>query len=65
MNFTAIIHNPTIGSGQLAPSVAGLVSHEDYDALNQEAEAPTQSKRLDGSLEFIQSLLKPEKITLL
>ncbi|KAK8052142.1 AT hook domain-containing protein [Apiospora rasikravindrae] len=61
----AIIHNPTIGSGQLAPSVAGLVSHEDYDALNQEAEAPTQSKRLDGSLEFIQSLLKPEKITLL
>ncbi|KAK7927004.1 hypothetical protein PG985_004002 [Apiospora marii] len=60
----AIIHNPTIGSGQLAPSVAGLVSHEDYDALNQEAEAPTQSKRLDGSLEFIQSLLKPEKITL-
>ncbi|KAK8119526.1 AT hook domain-containing protein [Apiospora kogelbergensis] len=61
----AIIHNPTIGSGQLAPSVAGLVSQEDYDALNQEAGAPTQSKRLDGSLEFIQSLLKPEKITLL
>ncbi|KAK6827711.1 AT hook domain-containing protein [Apiospora arundinis] len=60
----AIIHNPTIGSGQLAPSVAGLVSQEDYDALNQEAGAPTQSKRLDGSLEFIQSLLKPEKITL-
>ncbi|KAI2617565.1 ARM repeat-containing protein [Hypomontagnella submonticulosa] len=58
-----IISNPTIGSGPLAPSLADLVSREDYDALNKEAENPTHSKRLEGSLEFIQHLLKADKIT--
>ncbi|CAJ2501923.1 Uu.00g047760.m01.CDS01 [Anthostomella pinea] len=58
-----ILNNPTIGSGPLAPSIADLVSREDYDALNQEAENPNQSKRLDGSLEYVQNLLKAEKIT--
>ncbi|KAF7521923.1 hypothetical protein G7054_g12309 [Neopestalotiopsis clavispora] len=62
---TDIINNPTIGSGQIAPSILGLVEHEDYDALNKEAENPGSSKRLEGSLEFVQNLLKPEKITLL
>ncbi|KAI0132176.1 hypothetical protein BJ170DRAFT_233871 [Xylariales sp. AK1849] len=61
---SGIINNPTIGSGQIAASVANLVSHEDYDALNKEAENPHQSKRLEGSLEYVQNLLKPEKITL-
>ncbi|KAI1489482.1 sister chromatid cohesion protein Mis4 [Biscogniauxia mediterranea] len=58
-----ILSNPTIGSGPLAPSVASLVARDDYDALNKEAENPTQSRRLDGSLEFLSSLLKAEKIT--
>lgn len=60
-----IINNPTIGSGQIAPPVAGLVSHEDYDALNKEADNPNGSKRLEASLEYVQNLLKPEKITFL
>ncbi|KAK6081057.1 AT hook domain-containing protein [Seiridium cupressi] len=59
-----IINNPTIGSGQIAPPITGLVSHEDYDALNKEAENPNGSKRLEGSLEYVQNLLRPEKITL-
>ncbi|KAI0013073.1 ARM repeat-containing protein [Xylariaceae sp. FL0662B] len=58
-----IINNPTIGSGPLAPSLADVVSREDYDALNKEAENSNQSKRVEGSLEFIQHLLKPDKIT--
>ncbi|KAI1881428.1 hypothetical protein JX265_000254 [Neoarthrinium moseri] len=58
-----IINNPTIGSGQLAPSVMGIVSHKEYDALNQEAENSTHSKRLEASLEYVQNLLKREKIT--
>ncbi|KAI0843195.1 ARM repeat-containing protein [Hypoxylon sp. FL0890] len=58
-----IISNPTIGSGPLAPSLADLVSREDYDALNKEAENPTHSKRVEGSLEFVQHLLKADKIT--
>lgn len=58
-----IITNPTIGSGPLAPSLAGFVSREDYDALNKEAENSTLSKRVEGSLEFVQHLLKADKIT--
>ncbi|KAI0555520.1 hypothetical protein F4679DRAFT_524216 [Xylaria curta] len=58
-----ILSNPTIGAGSFAPSLANLVSRDDYDALNHEAENPSQSKRLDTSLEYVQSLLKPEKIT--
>ncbi|KAI0117256.1 putative SCC2 protein [Daldinia grandis] len=58
-----IISNPTIGSGPFAPSLARLVSREDYDALNQEAENPGHSKRVEGSLEFVQNLLKADKIT--
>ncbi|KAI1143040.1 ARM repeat-containing protein [Hypoxylon sp. FL0543] len=58
-----IISNPTIGSGPLAPSLTDLVSREDYDALNTEAENPGHSKRVEGSLEFVQHLLKAEKIT--
>ncbi|KAI1209902.1 ARM repeat-containing protein [Annulohypoxylon truncatum] len=58
-----IIRNPTIGSGPLAPSLAGLVSREDYDALNKEAETSSHSKRVEGSLEFVQHLLKTDKIT--
>ncbi|KAI1381775.1 ARM repeat-containing protein [Hypoxylon crocopeplum] len=58
-----IISNPTIGSGPLAPSLATLVSREDYDALNKETENPNHSKRVEGSLEFVQHLLKAEKIT--
>jgi cohesin loading factor subunit SCC2 len=60
-----IINNPTIGSGQLAPPIADLFSREDYDALNKEADISSNSKRLEGSLEYVQNLLKPEKITLL
>ncbi|KAI1394077.1 ARM repeat-containing protein, partial [Hypoxylon trugodes] len=58
-----IISNPTIGSGPLAPSLASFVSREDYDALNKEAETSGHSKRVEGSLEFVQHLLKAEKIT--
>ncbi|KAH8681336.1 hypothetical protein BX600DRAFT_376202 [Xylariales sp. PMI_506] len=58
-----IINNPTIGSGQILPSVAGLVSREDYDVLNREARNPNQSKRLEGSLEYVQNLLKPDSIS--
>ncbi|KAI5866641.1 ARM repeat-containing protein [Durotheca rogersii] len=58
-----IINNPTIGSGPLAPSLADLVSREDYDALNKEAENSTPSKRVEESLEFVQHLLRPDKIT--
>ncbi|KAI8635230.1 hypothetical protein F5Y19DRAFT_4846 [Xylariaceae sp. FL1651] len=58
-----ILSNPTIGVGSFAPSLSNLVSREDYDALNQEAENPNQSKRLDGSLEYVSNLLKAEKIT--
>ncbi|KAI2780824.1 putative SCC2 protein [Daldinia loculata] len=58
-----IISNPTIGSGPFAPSLTRLVSREDYDALNQEAENPGHSKRVEGSLEFVQNLLKADKIT--
>ncbi|KAJ8119650.1 hypothetical protein ONZ43_g3447 [Nemania bipapillata] len=56
-------NNPTIGAGSFAPSLANLVSRDDFDALNHEVENPHQSKRLDNSLEYIQNLLKPEKIT--
>ncbi|KAI1163266.1 hypothetical protein F5B18DRAFT_323400 [Nemania serpens] len=58
-----ILSNPTIGTGSFAPSLANLVSRDDYNALNQEAENPNQSRRLDSSLEYLQNLLKPEKIT--
>ncbi|OTB06349.1 hypothetical protein M426DRAFT_319081 [Hypoxylon sp. CI-4A] len=58
-----IISNPTIGSGPLAPQLTRLISREDYDALNKEAENPGHSKRVEGSLEFVQHLLKTEKIT--
>ncbi|KAI3320060.1 hypothetical protein HD806DRAFT_245893 [Xylariaceae sp. AK1471] len=58
-----ILSNPTIGAGSFAPSLADLVSRDDFDALNSEAEYPNQSRRLDGSLEYVQNLLRPEKIT--
>ncbi|KAI0898547.1 ARM repeat-containing protein [Annulohypoxylon nitens] len=58
-----IISNPTIGSGPLAPSLADFVSKEDYDALNKEAGTSSQTKRVEGSLEFVQHLLKTDKIT--
>ncbi|KAI8965745.1 putative SCC2 protein [Daldinia sp. FL1419] len=58
-----IISNPTIGSGPFAPSLSHLVSREDYDALNKEEKNPGHSKRVEGSLEFLQNLLKAEKIT--
>ncbi|KAI1175080.1 hypothetical protein F4777DRAFT_346470 [Nemania sp. FL0916] len=58
-----ILSNPTMGAGPVAPSLANLVSREDYNALNYEAESSNQSKRLENSLEYIQNLLKPEKIT--
>ncbi|KAH9909109.1 ARM repeat-containing protein [Xylariomycetidae sp. FL2044] len=59
----SLINHPTIGSGSFAPPVADLVSHEDYDALNKEAESLNQSKRLEGSLDLVQNLLKANKIT--
>ncbi|KAI3333048.1 hypothetical protein F4824DRAFT_277255 [Ustulina deusta] len=58
-----ILSNPTIGVGSIAPSLASLVPRDDYDALNYEAGNANQSKRLEGSLECVQNLLKPEKIT--
>ncbi|KAI0409530.1 hypothetical protein F4802DRAFT_544373 [Xylaria palmicola] len=58
-----ILSNPSIGAGSFAPSLANLVSRDDYDALNYEAENSIASKRLDNSLEYVQNLLKPEKIT--
>ncbi|KAI1799852.1 putative SCC2 protein [Daldinia bambusicola] len=58
-----IISNPAIGSGPLAPSLSRLVSKEDYGTLNQEAANPSLSKRVEGSLEFIQNLLKADRIT--
>ncbi|KAI0516743.1 hypothetical protein F5B22DRAFT_179241 [Xylaria bambusicola] len=58
-----ILSNPTIGTGSFAPSLASFISRDDYDALNHEAGNSNQSKRLDGSLEYVQNLLKPEKIT--
>ncbi|KAJ8129346.1 hypothetical protein O1611_g4286 [Lasiodiplodia mahajangana] len=58
-----ILNNPTIGAGSFAPSLANLVSRDDYDALNHEAENSHQSRRLESSLEYVQNLLKPEKIT--
>jgi hypothetical protein len=61
-----IIHNPTIGSGPLALPVDGLVSHDDYDSLNAEAAAsPNQSKRLEGTLDYVQNLLKAGRVTTL
>ncbi|TGJ84944.1 hypothetical protein E0Z10_g3823 [Xylaria hypoxylon] len=60
---TDILSNPTIGAGSFAPSLANLVPRDEYDALNYEAENSNQSKRLDNSLEYVQNLLKPEKIT--
>ncbi|GAP86875.1 putative AT hook domain-containing protein [Rosellinia necatrix] len=58
-----ILSNPSIGVEPFAPSLANFVSRDDYDALNHEAENSNQSKRLDSSLEYVQNLLKPEKIT--
>ncbi|RWA11292.1 hypothetical protein EKO27_g3799 [Xylaria grammica] len=58
-----ILSNPTIGAGSFAPSLANLVPRDEYNALNYEAENSNQSKRLDDSLEYVQNLLKPEKIT--
>ncbi|KAI1277531.1 hypothetical protein F5Y07DRAFT_88990 [Xylaria sp. FL0933] len=58
-----ILSNPTIGVGSFAPSLANLVPRDDYNALNYEAGNATQSKRLEGSLEYVQNLLRPEKIT--
>lgn len=59
-----IISNPTIGSGPLAPSLASLVSREDFDALNKEADNPNHSRRVEGSLEFVQHLLRADKTPL-
>ncbi|KAJ1331721.1 cohesin loading factor subunit SCC2 [Microdochium nivale] len=58
-----IINIPTIGSGPLAPSVAGLLPRDDFNALNREASEPTHSKRVDGTLDFIQNLLHADNIT--
>ncbi|KAI0203807.1 hypothetical protein F4808DRAFT_415941 [Astrocystis sublimbata] len=58
-----ILSNPIIGGGLIAPSLADRVAREDYDALNHEAENTGQSKRAENTLEFVQSLLKRDKIT--
>ncbi|KAI2635435.1 hypothetical protein GGS21DRAFT_82152 [Xylaria nigripes] len=60
---SGILSNPTIGAGSFATSLANLVSRDDYDALNYEAETSHQSKRLDTSLDYVQNLLKPSGIT--
>ncbi|KAI1335460.1 sister chromatid cohesion protein Mis4 [Xylariaceae sp. FL0016] len=58
-----ILNNPTIGSGPIARPVADLVSHDDFNLLNQEAADPNQARHLDGSLEWVQNLLKNERTT--
>ncbi|KAI1333060.1 hypothetical protein F5Y16DRAFT_354703 [Xylariaceae sp. FL0255] len=58
-----ILSNLSIGSGSHAPSLASLVSRDDFDALNKDCENQQQSQRLEGSLEYVSNLLKAEKIT--
>ncbi|KAI1814322.1 hypothetical protein GGS20DRAFT_416895 [Poronia punctata] len=58
-----ILNNPTINAGSFGLSLAGRVSREDYDALNAESEQSNQTKRVEGSLEYVQNLLKAEKIS--
>ncbi|KXJ95258.1 sister chromatid cohesion protein Mis4 [Microdochium bolleyi] len=58
-----IINTPTIGSGPLAPTVAGLLPRDDLNALNREASESSHSKRIEGSLDFIQTLLQADNIT--
>jgi len=58
-----IINTPTIGSGPLAPPVAGLLPRDDLQALNREASENPHSKRVEGSLDFIQNLLQADNIT--
>lgn len=59
-----IIPTPAIGSALPAHDISDAVPRQDYDALNQEAEASsTTSKKLEQSLEQVQQLLHPNKLT--
>ncbi|KAI0397838.1 hypothetical protein F5Y17DRAFT_476554 [Xylariaceae sp. FL0594] len=58
-----ILSNPAIGAKSFAVSLADRVSKDDYNALNVQTESNRQAKRVEGSLEYVQGLLKPEKIS--
>ncbi|KAJ2896825.1 hypothetical protein MKZ38_005213 [Zalerion maritima] len=57
-----IIPTPTLGSGSATP-LSNFVSTDDFTALNAEATSANHSRRLEHSLEQIQHLLNPSRIT--
>lgn len=57
-----MIPTPDIGSG-LAPSLESFISGDDFAALNLDAGSLNPSRRVEHSLEQVQQLLNPSRIT--
>ncbi|KAK3323960.1 hypothetical protein B0T19DRAFT_373007 [Cercophora scortea] len=61
---SSVLPAPSIGSASPAPSVNDLISTQDFDALNHEAQVQgSHSKRLQQTLNQVQHLLKQGNIT--
>ena len=61
---TGILPTPSIRSASPAPSLSGLVSRQEYDALNQEAaRSDAVSKRLQQSAHQVQQLIERASVT--
>lgn len=60
--YPDVIPTPDIGSG-LAPSLESFISGDDFAALNLDAGSLNPSRRVEHSLEQVQQLLNPSRIT--
>ncbi|KAK0718261.1 hypothetical protein B0T26DRAFT_712582 [Lasiosphaeria miniovina] len=61
---SGLILPPSIGAASPAPSLNDLISSQDFDALNQEAQThDTASKRLQQTMSQLQHLIKRTAIT--
>ncbi|PSS02110.1 putative SCC2 protein [Coniella lustricola] len=59
-----IIPTPSLGPGPSSSNFADLVSRHDFNNLNKEAaNQSTTSRRLEQSLEHVQNLLNPTRLT--
>lgn len=59
-----IIPTPDLGAGPSSSNLADLVPRHDFENLNKEATSSSStSRRLEQSLEHVQNLLNPSRLT--
>lgn len=59
-----IIPTPDLGAGPSSSNLADLVPVHDFENLNKEAGSPSStSRRLEQTLEHVQNLLNPARLT--